>query len=265
MIWFNLIFLLLLSAGSLSFYISNHLLGSDTPAQDTLYQWIGSAKEAIGDTLFLKADSYYHGGVTLNFKEDHDHLNREGEIEKEEGEHQENTFTDWVTQINQKIQSTQHYHLTQDQQKEMLPFLKWATNLDPYNVNALLTTAYWLESHFNKVEDAIELLQEGRRNNPLSWEIDYQLGLLYFNCKHDYALSDAYFLETIKKIGEKEREGVEKHTLIDSYYHLAESYEHQGKKNDALQVYQQLLSFYKPEETIPLKKIIVDKIKSLQP
>lgn len=259
---------LFFGVGVLSFYLDGRLsaLESDTHSADPLYRLIGTVKEGIGDTLFLKADSYYHGGVTTGFQEEPENIEKEGRVgTEEEGDHDHHnpSLSDWISRINQQIKASEHYHLAQDEKKEMLPFLAIATELDPYHVEAILTTAYWLDRHFGKSDSAIELLLKARLNNPNAWEIDYHLAKIYFDRKQDYALSESYFLQAIQKMGEKEKEEMNQHILTDLYYHLAESYLHQGKKEDALGAYQKVLSLYSPQEAIPLKMIVEEKIKSL--
>ena len=71
-----------LAAGFLAFFVQGRIgpgeAYSGQPA-DPLSHFVGSAKEAFGDTLFLKADAYFHGGVM-----DHDRdMESEEEVQKE--------------------------------------------------------------------------------------------------------------------------------------------------------------------------------------
>lgn len=256
----SLIFLLTVIAGALALQIDRDLktqaMAMNLP--DTLYRVVGTAKEAFGDMLFLKADSYYHGGVTTEFIETREDLQKEGLVHEEAHEAEEAPL-DWIAKINSQIKRHGHYHLPKDEQKEMLPFFSLAVNLDPYNVEAILTAAYWIDSHFGKVGEAIRVLKEGSKNNPGSWEIDYSLARIYFKRRKDFAQSEFYYLEAIRKMDEKSGRGA----LRDCYYLLGESRLKQGKKKEALEAFQKALTFYAEGESDPLKSVISGRIKEL--
>src|SRR5205085_1818317 len=130
-------------AGFLAFEIAPKLYpgSSSAGSHDVLSQILGSSKEIIGDMMFLKADSYYHGGVAEKFHEDEKEVHQEGAIESEK----EKPAQDWIAGINSKVRSEEHRHLSHGERKEMLPFFALSTTLDPHNVEAVLTAAYWLE------------------------------------------------------------------------------------------------------------------------
>jgi len=200
-------------AGFFSFAIDRQLHSSQEvfDFQDALFRFVGSAKEAIGDTLFLKADSYYHGGAEMHYEETHEDLEKEGHVEHAEEEHAraEEAASDWIAGINHKIKSYEHYHLAKMEQKEMLPFFALATSLDPHNVEAILTAAYWLDSHLGKTDAAIETLLKGEKSNPDAWEIDDSLAKIYSK-KKDYRIAEQFCLTAIQKA---ERKGEDKETL----------------------------------------------------
>ena len=204
---------LLILAGFFSFTIDKRLQSSQEAFdfQDALSRFVGSAKEAIGDTLFLKVDSYYHGGAEMHYEETHDELEKEGRVEHAEEEHAqaEKASSDWIADINHKIRSYEHYHLVKTDQKEMLPFLSLATSLDPHNIEAILTTAYWLDSHLGKADAAIETLRKGEKSNPDAWEIDDSFSKIYFK-KKDYRTAEQFCLTAIQKA---ERKGADEETL----------------------------------------------------
>ena len=203
----------LVLAGFLSFTIDRQLHSSQEAfdLQDTLSRFLGSAKEAVGDALFLKADSYYHGGSEMHYEETHEELEKEGAVEHEEEEHAraEEASSDWIAGVNHKIRSYEHTHLARTDQKEMLPFLALATSLDPHNVEAILTTAYWLDVHMGKTDAAIETLRKGGKSNPDAWEIDDGLAKIYFK-KKDYRMAEQFYLTAIQKAG---RKGADEETL----------------------------------------------------
>lgn len=74
---------------------------------------------------------------------------------------------------------TQHSHLEKSEEREVLPWLKLAIALDPQAVETYLVTSYWLRRNLRLVEDARDILREGIRNNPKSFELLFAMGLIY--------------------------------------------------------------------------------------
>lgn len=229
-------------------------------SKDPLYLLLGSAKEAIGDTFFLKASSYFHGGVDMDIIRHENDFNTK---ETQEAHHEESfkkDYTDWVYKINSRIKVMEHRHLEGDETKEILPFLELAVKLDPYNVQAILTTAYWLNGYFGKTDAAIDVLRQGLEKNPDSWEICYQLGLSLFKYKKDYADSAVYLESSLKKMDLANSNQID-HRM--AYYYLGEAYLNQGEKAQALGAYQKALSYFAETENHSIKSVIQEKIKSL--
>ena len=227
-------------------------------SQDMFYSLLGTAKEGIGDIFFLKADTYYHSGVTGEFSEKHGEEQREGMIEEDPALKQKSL--DWIARIHHQVRSYAHTHLTKGQEKEMLPFLVWSTGLDPHNLPAVLTTAFVLDRDFGKSDEAIEILKKGIQECPDSWEIAHDLGKLYFERKKNFKLSEYYFNLAIEKSAGQE---MLKDTLAQTYYLLAESRRALGKTPEALDAYQKALSSFEDASPLPLKDIIRNKIKEI--
>lgn len=253
--------LLWLSCGWMTSQI-DHRIHEEGPFEfdldNSLYRILGSAKEAVGDTLFLKADEYFHGGVTEGFHEEGGVASKEGYIEDEP---KRQAPSDWIAWINERVMSHEHFHLDRDNQKEMLPFFALSTALDPYNVEAVLTTAYWLDRQFGKTDEAIGILEQGIEDNPNSWEIEGQLADIYFKRKKEYALSEGHYREAIRKSAGQTT--VETHYRVDMHYHLAEVLLVQGKKPEALKAYQDAVSYYEDKHPPALKDMILKKIQEL--
>lgn len=226
---------------------------------DSLYRLVGSAKEAIGDTLFLKADAYFHGGV--EDKHDTDEEREETGYIEPKGSHADDFGTDWIARVNGQVHSHEHIHLAASNQVEMLPFFALATTLDPHNVEAILTGAYWLDSHFNKTDEAIALLKRGSAANPDSWEIPYNLGLIYFKEKKNFAESERYLRLALKN---SQGQDVMRHQMVDIHYYLAESLVAEGRKEEALPFYRGALAFYDSKTDSKLRDRIRDKIRELE-
>lgn len=229
------------------------------PATDPLYQLIGSAKEAVGDTMLLKAESYFHGGSEREFgEENEEERERQGHIH-EAHELEAHDPADWPALINERVKSHEHYHLRDNEQKEILPFLFLGTQLDPYHVEAQLSTAFWLERQLNKRAEAIEVLMTARRYNPDSWEIAYELGNLYFRAKQ-YERAVVFYEEAEKKLGPAVAESMQAAHL---QFYLAESWSQIGDAAKARQHYEAFLKLLPPGQAIPLRQQVTQKLESL--
>ena len=233
---------------------SEALAGGST---DPLSRFVGAAKEAFGDTLFIKADSYFHGGV---IHEDH-HDDSAAEVETEGAlDHEaKESPKDWIARINDGIQTHELMHLAKEKRMEMLPFFSLAVSLDSHNVEAILTTAFWLEREFGKPENAAPLLKKGALDNPDSWEIENALGHFYFRQKN-YALSEGHLSAALKKLGTTP---IERYQHMDLYYYLAEACFAQGKKIEALKAYRNAVRFFDEKATPFLRSSIGNKIEKL--
>ena len=225
---------------------------------NSLQRIFGGAAEAIGDTLFLKADSYFHGGVVEKFKEEGESLRTESASPEENAK--EEVAPDWIADINHRVTSHTHRHLNGEELREILPFFALSTALDPHNVEAILTAAFWLDKSFSKTGEAIQVLEKGVRDNPDSWELESELAHLYLVRKKDAAPSERHYLEAIRKSAGLP---VENFKRLDMNYFLAQAYELEGKKSDALAFYREALKFFDVKNPPALKEKILEKIQIL--
>ncbi len=222
---------------------------------DPLTRLAGGAAEAVGDTVFLKADSYYHGGVD-------EHAEDEDEALHAQAGHIENAPAppagDWIARVNGRIHEHSHYHLTPDQQKEMLPFFSLALKLDPRNVEAVLTTAYWLERQLGKPEEARKVLEKGALDNPDAWEIHYRSAHLILRHWKDYAAARDGYEKALEGMGR--RADVEDYMRRNAWYSLGECRENLGDASGARAAYESALRFFKPGDPEGLKRAIMEKL-----
>ena len=102
---------------------------------------------------------------------------------------------DWIDAFGRHFIPNRHTHLdeggptddlsTSDNVREILPWLKLSAELNPNNVQTYTVTAYWLRIRMHKDKEAEQVLREGLRNNPQSYEILFELGRLYDESYHD--------------------------------------------------------------------------------
>ena len=254
---------LFLTAASLFSYKTEPYLTAEIPASqpsDPLFLALGNAKEAIGDTLFIKADEYFHGGVIE--KEHHDEsaedIAREGLLSPDQ-KNDKARSADWIERVNAQVRATQEKHLSKEERKEMLPFFKWATDLDPHNVEAVLTTAYWLESEFKNRADAALLLQKGIKENPDSWELERDLARWHVR-GGDAPGAEPFFRRAVLKSESLPLEKFERVTLC---YEWGQSAEAAGLRSEALGAYRKASRAFEDEKTKRLKDLILARIKEL--
>ena len=85
----------------------------------------------------------------------------------------------WLDGFIRRFRITEHTHLENGQEKEVLPWLKIAIELDPQKIDTYVSTSFWLRKKLDRVKDAEQVLREGIRNNPKDAELLFEMGLLY--------------------------------------------------------------------------------------
>jgi tetratricopeptide (TPR) repeat protein len=95
---------------------------------------------------------------------------------------------DWIEAFGRNFYPTKHAHIeAAGEQKEILPWLRLAAELDPAQIETYTVGAYWLGQRMGKVTEAEQFLREGLRANPDSYEILFELGKLSEESRHDPA------------------------------------------------------------------------------
>ena len=92
---------------------------------------------------------------------------------------------DWIQAFGRHFRITEHTHLENGGEREVLPWLRLSAELDPQRVQTYTDGAFLLSKRLGKVPEAEQFLREGLRNNPDSVEILFELGLLCGEQKHD--------------------------------------------------------------------------------
>lgn len=127
---------------------------------------------------------------------DHDHDHDQG---KGKAEHQHEDLDDdddsaplppprdWIEAFGRQFVPNRHTHLSKLDQREVLPWLRFAADLNPNQVESYTVAAYWLRGRMGRIDDAEAFLREGARHNPDSYEIQFELGRLYDENRRDPA------------------------------------------------------------------------------
>jgi len=91
----------------------------------------------------------------------------------------------WLDAFIRRFRITEHTHLENGSEREVLPWLRIAIELDPQKIETYTATAYWLSQKLDRAKDAEQVLREGIRNNPRNPELLLEMGLLQYKSNHD--------------------------------------------------------------------------------
>ncbi len=154
----------------------------------------GDSRKLFANQFFTMADVYFHSGYYPSVFDRKSEGQKEiiaashGSKESEEDEKKEDFFgrpADWIDAFGRNFRITQHTHLEHKTEREILPWLRLAADLDPQKIETYTVGAFFLREHLNRPDQAEAFLREGLRNNPGNGEIMFELGRLYHESSHD--------------------------------------------------------------------------------
>ncbi len=165
---------------------------------------LGEARHMFANHFFVKADAYFHSGFYPTIYDNLQsyqtpHIAEDSGAIKGNNTGDENTFLgpprNWIDAFGRQFYPSVHTHLTQggasgDEDpgavREIMPWLKLSSELDPRQVATYTVASYWLRS-MGKADDAEAFLREGLKENPGSPQLLFDLGRLFFESRHDPA------------------------------------------------------------------------------
>jgi len=154
----------------------------------------GDGRKLFANHFFTMADVYFHSGYYPSVFDQNSEEQKEiisashGKKESEEDEKNEDFLgkpKDWIDAFGRHFRITQHTHLENNNEREILPWLRLAADLDPQKIETYTVGAFFLREHMGRTQEAEAFLREGLRNNPDSCEILFELGRLYRDGLHD--------------------------------------------------------------------------------
>jgi tetratricopeptide (TPR) repeat protein len=164
-------------------------LGEQGQAGSVMKILLGDGRKIFAAHFFTQADITFHSGYYPSIfdhsqapKDSHHMTSEEGSPAEEEHERQMNFLgkpRDWIEAFGRHFMITEHTHLANGNELEILPWLKLSAEMDPQRVDTYTVTAYWLRVRLGKAAEAEQFLREGLRANPNSFEILFELGRLY--------------------------------------------------------------------------------------
>lgn len=164
---------------------------------DLLSGFIGEGRKLFANHFYVKADVYFHSGFypsIFDNRQSHQtpHLAEDAGVTQSKNTGNEDTFlgppSNWIDAHGRKHFPARHTHLgdqdapgelKEGREREILPWLKLASTLDPNKVETYTVAAYWLR-HMGHPAEAEKFLRDGLRENPQSVEIIYELGRCRF-------------------------------------------------------------------------------------
>ncbi len=193
-----LLLLFLLSAGfSLGTVLQTRTASwSRRTSENVLALVLGDGRRLFASHFFVKADVSFHNGYYPSIfdqaqaPKDSRHMSGENDADAEREHERQMNFMgpprDWIERFGRRFQITQHQHLAGATEREILPWLKISSDLDPQRIDTYTVAAYWLRD-LNKAQEAEKFLREGLRNNPGNYELLFELGRLYSENYHNTA------------------------------------------------------------------------------
>ena len=193
-----LVFLLFLTvAFTLATVIQPHALGWSKRGDSggVLKVLLGDGRRMFAQHFFIKADIYFHSGYYPSIfdqaqaPKDSQHMTHEEEEHEADEHEKEMNFLgpprDWIERFGRHFLITDHTHLKAGNEREILPWLRIAAELDPQRIETYTVASYWLRRSLGKPEQAELFLREGLRNNPEDYELLFELGCLYSESLRD--------------------------------------------------------------------------------
>jgi len=165
---------------------------------------MGDSRRVFANEFFAKADAYFHGGYYPSIfdkplQEGHVHMTEAREAgqvagdtnapaESDDDERKADFLgppQDWIERFGRNFFPATHEHLNEiGKEREILPWLKFAAEMDPHLIDTYTTAGYWLRAD-HRSDEAEQFLRQGLRANPHSYEILLDLGRIYYEDKHD--------------------------------------------------------------------------------
>jgi len=210
--------ILLAALLAVAFTLSTHLVSRvglwsrHDNSDNIMGMMLGDGRKLFANQFFTMADVYFHSGYypsifDKNAEEEKDIITAShGKKESEEEEKNEDFLgkpKDWIDAFGRNFRVVHHTHLANGNEREMLPWLRLAADLDPQKVEIYTVGAYFLRDHLNRPLQAEAFLREGLRNNPDSCEILFELGRLYHESLHDDNRARNVWVLGIKKYQER--------------------------------------------------------------
>ncbi len=197
--------------------------GNRSHASSALTVLLGDSRRLFAKHFYVKADAYFHSGyypTIFDKAKPSEQLHIAADAGADTDGHAEEAGDflgkprDWIDGFSRNFFPVQHRHLGEDadapcshdhgpeevchhadgdatarpgEEREMLPWLRLAAEMDPQRPETYVVASYWLRTKLDQPGEAERFLREGLRANPGNCEILFELGRVYCESKRDIA------------------------------------------------------------------------------
>ena len=157
--------MILLAGGAGSFVLACHIHavhshpGMPAAQRGAATAFLGESRMGLAGHCYEVADLYFHRGVP--------HRDAEG------------ISGTWFQQLLARTSPAAHVHLNGQDVRELLPWLRLATRMDPHNVDTILVAAFWLATDAARPDLAQQMLQNAQVDNPFDYEIQLERARIF--------------------------------------------------------------------------------------
>jgi len=120
---------------------------------------LGESRLALSGHFYEVADVYFHKGVEHTLRRAFEN--------------------DFFQRIAGEVSPRRHAHIGGQAIKEIMPWLRLATRMDPRNVEIYLVAAFWLAGDAGRPDLAHEVLREAKCNNRFNYRLQLEDGRIY--------------------------------------------------------------------------------------
>jgi tetratricopeptide (TPR) repeat protein len=187
---------------------------------------MGDARRMLANHFFIKADAYFHSGFYPTIYDNLQsyqtpHIAEDSGAMQGKNTGDETTFLgkprNWIDRFGRQFFPSAHTHLTQGgangqekegEVREILPWMKLSSELDPKRVETYTVAAYWLQ-RMGKPREAEDFLRTGLKENPGAPQLLFDLGRLFSGSRHDLVRARNIWeagLRNLGKLPEKDRD-----------------------------------------------------------
>jgi hypothetical protein len=122
----------------------------EADAGSLLGRLLGESRTVLGRNMYFEADRYFHLGVSAT---------------------KHTAFSDRLTRLAEAVEPSRHEETQGEEVREITPWLRFATQMDPHNVDAYLAASFWVAGHGGRPDVAESILMEAQRNNPRDYRV----------------------------------------------------------------------------------------------
>lgn len=228
----------------------------DTPV---FMRMLGEGRSIVSSLSLLEADRYLHGGVG---DQDEDHDSNIVEVSREKDTDSYDTAGtaekkadispfNILFRMSEETGISEHKHLQGKDIREIIPWIYYSAEVDPHNVLAYTLAGYYVIDRFGKVDEGLAFLRKGLKNNPDSWEINAELGRVYFQYTKNYSVAVEFLSKAWTLMQTEDTDKFQRRYVLSF---LARSYEALGQTDKALPIYKRLNELF-PRDTNIKNKI----------